>query len=128
VERTVERADGEVTRGNRYVVTNLVRGRLDGQGWLTLVRMHWRCENEGHWTADVVWKEDARRTPWIRVPHAVYALSALRMLALNVLAALRRLSRREYTSRPVPWREVARLAHFVLAGPAIVLGERLLLD
>jgi len=125
VERTVEHKNGELTVGNRYFVTNLVPGRLNARGWLTLVRMHWRCENEGHWTADVVWKEDARRTPWIRVPQAVYALSALRMIALNILAVLRRLSRREYTSKPVPWREVARLVYFALAGPAIVLSERL---
>jgi predicted transposase YbfD/YdcC len=128
VERTVEHANGEVTAGNRYFVTNLVRGRLNGRGWLTRVRMHWRCENEGHWTADVVWKEDARRTPWIRVPHAVYALSALRMIALNILAVLRRMSRRTYTSRPLPWREVARLAYFALAGPALVLSERLIFE
>ena len=114
--------------GNRYFVTNLLRGRLDARGWLTLVRMHWRCENEGHWTADVIGQEDARRTPRIRVPHAVYALSGLRMLALNVLAVLRRLSRREYTSQPIPCTEVARLAYFALAEPAIVLGERRLLD
>jgi hypothetical protein len=128
VERTVESKSGEINFGNRYFVTNLVPGRLDGRGWLTLVRMHWRCENEGHWTADVVWKEDARRTPWIRVPHAVYALSLLRMIALNILAVLRRMSRREYTSRPIPWREVARLAHFTLVGPAIVLSERLVFE
>ena len=128
VERTVENKSGEITVGNRYFVTNLVRGRLNAGGWLTLVRMHWRCENEGHWTADVVWKEDARRTPWIRVPHAVYALSTLRMIALNILAVLRRQSRREYTSRSIPWREVARLAHFALAGPAVVLSERLVFE
>ena len=128
VERTVERPDGEVTVGNRYFVTNLVTGRLGGRGWLTLVRMHWRCENEGHWTADVVWKEDARRTPWIRVPQAVYALSLLRMIALNILAVLRRMSRRGYTSRSIPWREVARLAHFALAGPTLVLSERLVFE
>ena len=128
VERIAESSHGDITSGNRYFVTNLVPGRLHGKGWLTWVRMHWRCENEGHWTADVVWKEDARRTPWIRVPQAVYALSALRMMALNVLAVLRRLSRREVTSRPIPWREVARLAYFAVATPAIVLGERLLLD
>ena len=128
VERTVERPDGEVTVGNRYFVTNLVTGRLDGRGWLTLVRMHWRCENEGHWTADVVWKEDARRTPWIRVPHAVYALSLLRMIALNILAVLRRMSRRGYTSRSIPWREVARLVYFAVAVPTMVLSERLVFE
>jgi len=125
VERTVEQKSGEVTVGNRYFVTNLVTGRLGGRGWLTLVRMHWRCENEGHWTADVVWKEDARRTPWIRAPQAVYALSLLRMIALNILAVLRRMSRRSYTSRSIPWREVARLAYFAVAEPAVVPSERL---
>ncbi len=128
VERTVEHKSGELTVGNRYFVTNLVPGCLKARGWLTLVRMHWRTENEGHWTADVVWKEDARRTPWIRVPHAVYALSALRMLALNILAVLRRMSRRGYNSRSIPWREVAQLAHFAIAGPALVLSERLELE
>jgi len=125
VERTVEHSNGERSVGNRYFVTNLVPGRLNGRGWLTLVRMHWRCENEGHWTADVVWKEDARRTPWIRVPHAVYALSTLRMVALNILAVLRRMSRREVTSRSISWRDVARLAYFAVAGPALVPSERL---
>lgn len=90
--------------------------------------MYWRCENEGHWTADVVWKEDARRLPWIRTPQAVYALSSLRMLALNVLAVLRRMSRREYDSRPLPWREATRLAYFALAAPATSTPERLLCD
>ena len=102
-----------------------VPGKLDGRGWLTLVRMHWRCENEGHWTADVVCKEDARRNPWIRVPQAVYALSLLRMIALNILAVLRRMSRRGYTSRSIPWREVARLVYFALAVLTVVLSERL---
>jgi hypothetical protein len=125
IERTVERPAGAVTVGNRHFVTNLFPGRLDGRGWLTLVRMHWRCENEGHWTADVVWKEDARRTPWIRVPHAVYALSLLRMIALNILAVLRRMSRRGYTSRSIPWREMARLVHFAVAVPTLVLSEGL---
>jgi predicted transposase YbfD/YdcC len=128
VERRIEHKNGDTTVGNRYFVTNLVTGRLDGRGWLTLVRMHWRCENEGHWTADVVWKEDARRRPWIRVPHAVYALSLVRMIALNILAVLRRMSRRGYTSRSIPWREMARLAYFALAGPALVLSERLIFE
>ena len=124
VERSVEHKSGEVTVGNRYFVTNLVPGRLKARGWLTLIRMHWRCENEGHWTADVIWKEDARRTPWIRVPQAVFALSDLRMIALNILAVLRQMSRREYTSRPVEWKEIARLVYFALAVPAVVLSER----
>ena len=124
VERTVEDERGQVSCGNRYFVTNLVPGRLTGAQWLTVVRMYWRCENEGHWTADVVWREDARRLPWIRTPRAVYALSNLRMVALNVLAVLRHMSRREWESRPLPWREATRLAYITLADSATSTRER----
>ncbi len=128
VERIVDKGGETVSQGNRYFVTNLTPGRLQATHWLGLIRMYWRCENEGHWTADVVWKEDARRTPWIRVPHAVYALSVLRMIALNVLAVLRRLSRRDYNSRAVTWRDVTQAARWAFAGPAIVPTERLVFE
>jgi predicted transposase YbfD/YdcC len=107
VERRVRHNNGTTSVGNRYFVTNLPKGRLKGVGWLTLIRMHWRCENEGHWTADVLFSEDARRTPWIGVPQAVYALAVLRMIALNVLAVLRKMTRRHWTSTLIPWREIA---------------------
>ena len=127
VERTVEK-DEQVSRGVRYFVTNLVPGRLSAEHWLMLVRRYWRCENEGHWTADVVWKEDARRTPWTREPRAIYALASLRMLALNILAVLRNMSRREWESRPLPWREATRLAYFALANPTSPLRMRFSCD
>jgi hypothetical protein len=72
VERTVEK-QGEISRGVRYFVTNLVPGRLLAKHWLTLVRMYWRCENEGHWTADVIWKE----TPVARPGSARHGRSTL---------------------------------------------------
>jgi hypothetical protein len=50
------------------------------------------------------------------------------MIALNILAVLRRMSRRGYTSKPVTWREVARLAHYALVESALVLSERLAFD
>jgi predicted transposase YbfD/YdcC len=128
VERTVEKKDGTAEVGNRFFVSNLPTGRLKGKGWLVLVRMHWRCENEGHWNADVIWKEDARRTPWIRVPRAVYAVSMLRMLGLNVLAVLRAMTRREWSQEAPPWAEVALAARFALAGPTIVLRQRYTFD
>jgi hypothetical protein len=124
VQRVVEKPGQEPEEGNRYFVSNLVSGRLNGRQWLTLVRMHWRCENSGHWTADVVWKEDARRIPWIRVPSAVYVASMLRMIALNILAVLRSLSRRAWDSKPVPDKAVVQAVRFVLAVPAIVVSER----
>jgi len=124
VQRVVEKTGKEPEVGDRYFVTNFVPGRLNGAQWLTLVRMHWRCENDGHWTADVVWKEDARRTPWCRVPAAVYALSMLRMIGLNILAVLRSQSRREWDSRPVPWKDVVEAVRFALLVPAISVSER----
>ena len=119
VQRLVENERGVVSEGNRYYATNLPAGRLKNQGWLTLIRQYWRIENNGNWTTDVVWKEDTRRTPWIRVPEAVFALSLLRMIALNVVAVLRSMSRREWDWQWVPWNEVvqALLALFKPAKP-----------
>ena len=88
--------EGKVTVsiGNRYFVTNLPTGRLQPETLANIVRMHWRCENEGHWTVDAIWKEDAKRTPWTKVQKAVYATSLIRMIALNIVAVLRSMSRR----------------------------------
>jgi hypothetical protein len=108
VQRLVENERGVVSEGNRYYVTNLPAGRLKSQGWLTMIRLYWRIENNGNWTTDVVWKEDTRRVPWIRVPEAVFALSLLRMMALNLLSVLRSMSRREWDSRSVPWNDVVQ--------------------
>jgi hypothetical protein len=119
----VEQPNGSVSEGNRYFVTNLPTGRLKASGWLTLVRMHWRCENNGHWTADLVWKEDAKRTPWITSPQAVYALAILRMIALNILAVLRSMSRQEWESKPPPWTQVVQSMRFTLASPSLVTRE-----
>ena len=115
VERIVETDEAKVDReGNRYFVTNLPKGRLGAKGWLVLVRMHWRCENEGHWTADVVWNEDRRRKPWTTDPQAVYALSMLRMVALNIVSALRSMTRRSWAPGPPPWQDVVFLVHALL--------------
>ena len=124
VQRLVEKDGKDPEEENRYFVSNLVYGRLNGAQWLTLVRMHWRCENEGYWTADVVWREDACRVPWIRVPATVYVTSMLRMIGLNILAVLRSLSRRAWDSKPVPWKAVVQSVYFTLAVPAIVVSER----
>lgn len=117
VQRVVEKSDGTVSTGNRYVVTNLTRGRLNGGGWLTLIRLYWRIENNGNWTADSVFGEDAKRTPFCRVPTAVFALSVLRMIALNIFAILRSMVRRDWDSNKISWAEVVHLAHIELASP-----------
>jgi hypothetical protein len=109
VQRVVTDRMGKAKVGNRYYVTNLAPGRLKPMGWLTMIRLYWRIENNGNWTTDVVWKEDTRRVPWIRVPEAVIALSLLRMIALNIVAVLRSRSRRDWTSQWVPWKEVVKV-------------------
>jgi hypothetical protein len=124
IQRVVQQPNGTVSEGNRYVVTNLPTGRLKAPGGLTLVRMHWRIENNGNWTADTVWKEDAKRTPWITSPQAVYALAVLRMIALNILAMLRSMSRREWESKPPPWTHIVQAVRFTLASPSLVTRER----
>jgi hypothetical protein len=115
IERTVDRSDGEPEVGNRYFVTNLACGRLQRSSeWLELAKMYWRCENENHWTADVFFDEDATRTPWTTDPEAVYVMSFLRMLGLNVLAVLRAACRCEYTHDKLPWQEIIVRVQMVL--------------
>lgn len=92
VERLVEGADGS-SQGNRYFISNLPFNRLNDRQWLKAVRAYWRVENEGNWVADVFWREDARRTPWTTAPEAIYVMSALRMLAINIVSVLRAMSR-----------------------------------
>lgn len=105
--RTVETNGKEPEVGNRYFVTNLACGRLkEPAKWVELVRLYWRCENENHWTADVFFDEDAKRTPWTTDPEAVYVMSFLRMLGLNILAVLRAMCRCEYTRGKLPWKEI----------------------
>lgn len=107
VERVVDNGDAAPAVGNRYYVSNLQRGRLKkATHWLELVKCYWRCENEQHWTSDVFFSEDARRTPWTTDPEALYVASYLRVIALNILAVLRAACRREWTLELLPWKEV----------------------
>ena len=62
----------------------------------------------------MVWNEDRRRKPWTTDPRAVYALSMLRMVALNIVSALRSLTRRSWAPGPPPWQEVVFLVHALL--------------
>lgn len=106
VERlTVDNA-GECRSGNRYFVTSLDADDLDAQDVLTLARLHWRCENEGHWTSDAVLGEDARRLLLARHPNAMLNASWLRMVAQNLIAVCRALSRVGKKLRRPRWRAV----------------------
>ncbi len=103
---------GEVTTGNRYYVASRGPARLGPATCLKISRAHWRCEDETHWTKDAILQEDRRRLAWSRHPNGVFIVSLLRMIALNILAVARKLSRIGYSLETPTWRQVAE--HFVL--------------
>jgi hypothetical protein len=113
VQRTVENPHtGETTVGNRYYVTSRSPTQLSATDALAISRGHWRCEDETHWTSDVELMEDRRRLSWSRHPNGVLVVSAVRMMALAILAVARRLSRFGYTKETPSWAQVAE--HFLL--------------
>jgi predicted transposase YbfD/YdcC len=113
VERIAEHPfTGHTTVGNRYYVTSKTPAVLKAKDAATISRGHWRCEEETHWTTDVVLNEDRRRLAWSRHPTGVFVVSLLRMMALNILAVARKLSRLPYTNETPTWRQVTE--HFLL--------------
>lgn len=113
VQRVAEHpTTGHKTIGNRYYVTSKSSSELTPKNGLTISRGHWRCEEETHWTTDVVLQEDRRRLAWSRHPHGVFVVSVLRMMALNILAVARKLSKLGYSNETPTWQQVAE--HFLL--------------
>jgi hypothetical protein len=113
VQRTTENlTTGEVAVGNRFYVTSKGLADLSPQNALSLSRAHWRCEDETHWTLDAELGEDRRRLAWSRHPVGVLTVSALRMIALAILAVARRLSRFGHSRETPSWTQVAE--HFLL--------------
>jgi len=74
--------------------------------------MHWRCEEETHWTCDAMLQEDRRQLAWSRHPDGVFVVSVLRVIALNILAIARKLSRLGKRLETTTWHQVAQ--HFLL--------------
>ncbi|MBW6496376.1 MAG: ISAs1 family transposase [Burkholderiaceae bacterium] len=110
---------GNKTVGNRYYVCSKTTEELKAADALKISRGHWRCEEETHWTADAVLHEDKRQLAWSRHPVGVFIVSILRMIALNILAVARKLSRFGHTQETPTWRQVAE--HFLLSLCASVL-------
>lgn len=113
VKRVVEDPEtGEQRIGNRYYVSSETPQELSAMTCLKISRMHWPVENETHWTADVELIEDRRRHAWSRHPHGLLIVAILRMIAQNILAVARQLSRLGHTRERPSWRDVAQ--HFLL--------------
>jgi predicted transposase YbfD/YdcC len=115
IER-VAAGENATSVGNRYFVSSMDADKMDGEQAYRLARAHWRCENEGHWTADAIWDEDARRTPWTTHPNGVLVVGLLRSMAINILSVLRALSRirREGKFAKPAWKTVIEHALLVL--------------
>ena len=120
IER-VAATDEKTSVGNRYFVGSMPSEQMTAEQAYRLARAHWRCENEGHWTADAIWKEDATRTPWTTHPQGVLVVGLLRAVAINILAVLRALSRTgdEGKFHKPPWKTV--IEHALLALCDIIL-------
>ena len=124
VQRVAEHpTTGHTTVGNRYYVTSKTSAMLKANDASTISRSHWRCEEETHWTTDVVLNEDRRRLAWSRHPNGVFVVSVLRMMALNILAVARKLSRLPYTDETPTWRQVVEHFLLVLCATTLVTEE-----
>jgi len=121
----VDNADEEVTAEDRYFVSSEPCEEFSPLQAYRVARAHWRCENEGHWTADAIWEEDARRTPWTTYPAGIVNVGVLRSIAINILALLRSMSRlrRGETFVTPGWKKVIEHAMDALLHSALVTGE-----
>ncbi len=112
VHEVFDEAGALLKQTQRLWASNLPWKRLKVPQWLLVLRRYWRCENNNHWTADVFFKEDARRQPWTKAPETLFMLANLRMLALNITAIRRAMSRASGTHahpQPLGWRETLDL-------------------
>lgn len=92
--RRIVKVDGVIESDNdRYYATSLGASDISLNDLHRLNRCHWRCENEGHWTADVSFLEDAKRATLSRTPQTMVPWSYMRMIALNIQAVMRSVSR-----------------------------------
>lgn len=121
VERIViDEKTGEQTVGNRYYVCNLTPNQLSAENCLKFSRAHWRCEEETHWTADVIFSEDQRRLAWSRHPNGVFVAAILRIFALNIISVARKLSRIGYSSETPSWKQVVEYFFLNFCGSILI--------
>jgi hypothetical protein len=115
IETERQDRDGRVLgREDRYLLASLERDALTPEGWLRLVRSHWRVENDVHKTLDVVLREDER--PWFRAAGGMLVAAILRRVAYNVLALYRSVTLRGEARDVLPWKELLGWMRTALVG------------
>ena len=104
---------------DRFYLTNLVMGRLKGDAILSLVRAHWRIENNCFGRLDIEWEEDHGR--WVRRRNGLPVVSLLRVIAYNLVELLRAVHLRSATARQAAWQQLRDWLRDALIWPN--LGE-----
>jgi len=102
VRRRVIHADGTETAEDRYFVSSMSWERLDTTQWAQTIRLHWRVENDGHKTLDVIFEEG--KHPWTRNPHGMVVVGLLRRIAFNHVSLFRGVYLRAERNRETPWK------------------------
>ena len=105
----------------RYHVTNLVRGRLDGEQLLRLDRAHWRIENNLHGALDIQWKED--QGLWVQRGNGLPVMSLLRVLAYNLMSLLRAVHLRTVEARAAAWDQLRDWVRDAMVWPDLAHGD-----
>jgi hypothetical protein len=106
---------------DRYYVTNLVRGRLDGAKLLRLARAHWRIENDLHGALDIQWQEDHGR--WVQRGNGLPVSALLRVLAYNLLSLLRAVHLRTREAHAAAWEQLRNWVRDALVWPDLAAGD-----
>lgn len=107
---------------DRYYVTNLVPGRLDGAQMLRLARAHWRIENDLHGALDIQWQEDHGR--WVHRGNGLPVTSLLRVLAYNLLSLLRAVHLRTQAARRTAWTQLRDWIRDAMLRPELAYDDQ----
>jgi len=104
IRRHVHHPAKEDSVEDRYYVSSLPWERLDATQWAQTVRLHWRVENDGHKTLDVIFEEG--KHPWTRNPHGRAVVALLRRIAFNHVSLFRNVYLRADQNRETPWKNL----------------------
>jgi hypothetical protein len=105
---------------DRIYATNLREAhRIRGQRILTLIRAHWRVENNLHGTLDLQFREDD--PTWVRRGHGLAVTGLLRAIAYNVLAIARAVHLRR--SALIGWQQLRDWLRDAMIWPDLLAAE-----